>query len=234
MGLMNTRLQSVVGRWRTAPDPSRITAQFHQLYYDSQVWRNTYWFGIETQKCPLDMWVYQEIVHELRPDVIIETGTWNGGSALYLASIFDLLGSGRVITVDIEVKEGRPEHPRITYLSGRSSTAPEVLSEVRSLVGAQDSVMVILDSDHGERHVLDELGLYSPLVSPGQYLIVEDTNINGHPVLPGFGPGPMEAVDKFIAEAIDFTIDASKEKLFMTFNPRGYLKRKGSMSQPGG
>ena len=86
--------------------------------------------------------------------------------------------------------------------------------------------MVVLDSDHHRDHVLAELRTYSALVTPGSYLIVEDTNINGHPVRPEFGPGPMEAVDEFLRESPDFAIDPEREKFFLTFNPRGFLRRR--------
>ena len=86
--------------------------------------------------------------------------------------------------------------------------------------------MVILDSDHSRDHVFAELQAYASLVGPGDYLIVEDTNVNGHPVHPDFGPGPTEAVDDFLAENDSFFIDESREKYFMTFNPRGYLRRR--------
>ena len=85
--------------------------------------------------------------------------------------------------------------------------------------------MVILDSDHRKDNVLAELRAYSPLVQPGDYLIVEDTNVNGHPLVPDFGPGPMEAVDEFLATDDSFEIDPAREKFYMTFNPRGYLRR---------
>ena len=85
--------------------------------------------------------------------------------------------------------------------------------------------MVILDSDHGKDHVLNELRTYSPFVTKGSYLIVEDTNINGHPVLHDFGPGPMEAVEDFLKENQNFTVDKSKEKFYLTFNPKGYLRK---------
>jgi cephalosporin hydroxylase len=196
------------------------------MYYDSNVYRRTYWRGVETQKCPLDLWIYQEILHELRPDVIVETGTFNGGSAFYLATLFDVLGGGRVITVDLEPQPNLPVHPRITYISGLSSAAPEAVSRVRALLKPGESVMVILDSDHSRNHVLDELRLYARMVTPGQYLIVEDTNINGHPALPAFGPGPMEALDDYLKEDDAFEIDPNREKFYMTFNPRGYLKRR--------
>jgi cephalosporin hydroxylase len=145
-----------------------------------------------------------------------------------MASLFDLLGSGRVITVDLEPQPNLPTHPRITYVSGLSSTAPEAISKVKASIGDGAVVMVILDSDHSRNHVLDELRIYGPMVTPGQYLIVEDTNVNGHPVLPEFGPGPMEALDAYLKESDLFEIDSNREKFYMTFNPRGYLKRRRS------
>lgn len=202
-----------------------VIERFHALYYDSQVWTQTFWLGVPTQKCPLDLWIYQEILAEKRPDLIIETGTAAGGSALYLASIGDQLGSGHVVTIDVEARDDRPRHPRITYLTG-SSTDPEVLSAAAALRRPGGSVMVVLDSDHSAGHVLAELDWYAPLVTRGQYLIVEDTNVNGHPVLHNFGPGPMEAVEEFLHRTADFEIDLEREKLRMTFNPRGYLRRR--------
>lgn len=202
-----------------------VTEAFHRLYYDTAVWKDTYWLGTPAQKCPLDLWVYQEILHEQRPDLILETGTAHGGSALYLASLCDLLGRGEIVTVDIYPIEDRPVHDRITYLTG-SSTAPEAVSELERLADGRESVLVILDSDHSRDHVLDELRIYSRFVSPGGYLIVEDTNVNGHPVFAEHGPGPMEAVDEFLAETDEFEVDASREKFFMTFNPRGFLRKR--------
>ncbi len=199
--------------------------EFHQLYYGSVVWMQTFWRGVPTQKCPLDLWIYQEILHELRPDLIVETGTADGGSAYYLASICDLFDSGRIVTVDIE-RRSRPRHRRIAYLEGRTSTDPEVVAEVRRRIGRRDRVMVILDSDHSRDHVRAELEAYAPLVTPGQYLIVEDTNVNGNPVLPEFGSGPAEALTEWLVGRDDFEVDRSREKFGLTFNPGGYLRRR--------
>ena len=85
--------------------------------------------------------------------------------------------------------------------------------------------MVILDSDHRKPHVLEELRIYGRLVPKGSYVVVEDSNINGHPVFPGYGPGPMEALEEFLAENKDFAIDETMEKHLMTFNPKGYLRK---------
>jgi cephalosporin hydroxylase/ubiquinone/menaquinone biosynthesis C-methylase UbiE len=207
-----------------------IPDEFHEIYYDSWVWRHTYWMGVQALKCPLDLWVYQEILFEIRPQFIIETGTAAGGSALFLASICDLLGEGQVVTVDVNALAGRPEHSRITYLQG-SSTSDVILSEIKGIVGDARRVLVILDSDHSRDHVLQELRCYSPIVTSGSYLIVEDTNINGHPVLELNGPGPMEGVEAFLTESDDFTTDREREKFFLTFNPKGYLRKAGDIGR---
>ncbi len=202
--------------------------QFHRLYYDAgglgRTWASTRWLGIPTQKCPFDLWIYQEILFELKPDVIIECGTADGGSALFLASLCDLLGKGRVVTVDIKENPARPKHPRITYLLG-SSTAERIVDQIRQSIHEGDTVMAVLDSDHRKEHVVNELRIYSRLVTVGSYLIVEDTNLNGHPVAPSFGPGPLEAVHEFLERNGDFVVDRTREKFLLTFNPGGYLRR---------
>lgn len=204
-----------------------VVRRFHDLYY--RRWLagsdtiNLSWFGYQLLKCPLDVWLYQELLVRTRPAVVVEAGTYCGGSALYMAMILDQIGHGRVITVDIDPKPDRPQHPRITYLTG-SSTDPQIVAQVRDAVG-QDRAMVILDSDHSADHVHQEMLLYNSLVQVGDYLIVEDTNVNGHPVWPDFGAGPMEAVDRFLSETDAFVIDKGCERFLLTMNPRGYLKR---------
>ena len=163
-----------------------------------------------------------------RPDLVIETGTYLGGSALFLANICDALGAGSVISIDLELGAygPLPEHPRISYLKG-SSVDPAVVGEVRAEVTESANVMIILDSLHTYDHVLAELRAYAPLVSPGGYVIVEDTNVNGHPVLPMWGPGPMEAVDSYVNEQPGLVVDSACEKFMLTSNPRGFLRRVG-------
>ncbi|MFX0133374.1 MAG: CmcI family methyltransferase [Candidatus Hodarchaeota archaeon] len=202
----------------------RIIEQFHILYYQIlRAWdNNTFWFGTPIQKFPLDLWIYQEIIFKLKPDLIIECGTANGGSAYFLASLFDLLDNGRIITIDIENKNDRPKNKRITYLLG-SSTSQIIVDQVKNLINDQDKILVILDSDHHKEHVLNELRIYSKFVTIGSYLIVEDTNLNGHPVRAEYGPGPMEAVKEFLKKNKNFKIDKTREKLHITFNPNGYL-----------
>jgi cephalosporin hydroxylase len=199
---------------------------FANLYHESQgsTWNNTFWRGVRTQKLPLDAWIFQEIIHETQPDVVVEAGTFQGGSAYFMASLMDLIGKGRVITIDIDDYPRKPRHDRITYLIG-SSTSDEIVTKVRSLIGENDKVMVVLDSDHRAEHVLNELRIYGEMVTVGNYLIAEDTNVNGHPVKPEFGPGPWEAVQAFLKENKSFTVDTKREKLLLTFNPGGYLIR---------
>lgn len=206
-------------------DRQSVIDSFHRLYYESGVWMRTSWLGVPTQKCPLDLWVYQEILFELRPDLIVETGTASGGSALFLASICDLLGKGRILTIDIAAQPERPVHSRIRYRQG-SSIAPEIIAEVRSEVRGMECVMVILDSDHSQAHVEEELQLYAPFVTAGSWLILEDTNVNGRPVAAHHGPGPAEALETFLAQTNEFEVDAEREKFFMTFNPKGFLRRR--------
>jgi cephalosporin hydroxylase len=209
-------------------DEAAVVEQFHRLYFDARAfnmtWRNTFWLGHQILKCPLDLWIYQEIITALRPAAVVETGTAFGGSALYLASICDLIDHGKVVTIDVEPREGRPTHPRITYLNG-SSTADDTFARVRNEVSDCDTILVILDSDHRKDHVLAEMRRYGPLVSQNSYMIVEDTNLNGHPVDPDFGPGPSEAVEEFLADDHTFTVDRTKEKLYLSFNPGGFLKK---------
>ena len=171
----------------------------------------------------MDLWIYQEIIWQNKPDLLIETGTAFGGSALFFASVFDLLKNGRVISIDL-YSRNVPKHKRIEYLVG-SSTDREIIKTIKRKIKNKEKVMVVLDSDHTKNHVLEELKLYSKLVSPGQYLIVEDTIINGHPVYKDFGPGPYEAIKEFLKININFEIDKCREKFLISNNLNGFLKK---------
>lgn len=215
------------GPGRRSSDEETIRA-FHELYYERTrrdgTWYDTSWLGRPVWKCPLDLWVYQELLVKLRPDFVIKTGTHHGGSAVYLASIMDLIGTGRVISIDIADPRGLPAHPRVTLLQGASGSE-EIVREVMAMTRNTRSVMVILDSSHRAAHVRKELRTYSDFVSPGSYMVVEGTNMNGHPVRPDFGPGPMEAVEEFLAQDERFAVDEACEKFLLTFNPSGFLRR---------
>ncbi len=205
-----------------------IVEKFHKLYYSngSRTWSgNTSWLGYKVLKCPLDLFIYQEIIYETNPDIIIETGTGSGGTTHLLASICDFINHGKVISIDTENtnhKSHLPHHQRITYITG-SSISENIINQIESIIREKDKLMVILDSDHHKNHVLQELNIYSQFISKENYLIVEDTNIN-HPNPTNF-EGPMEAIEEFLKTDSNFIIDESKHKFYLTFNPRGYLKR---------
>jgi cephalosporin hydroxylase len=192
-----------------------------------RVWENTYWLGMRVQKNPMDLWNYQEIMVQTQPRVIIETGVFDGGSIFYLAVLGGLAGVEDVVGIDIEIRDTTAplkSISNVTLIQG-SSTDPAVVEQVRALAAGRPA-LVILDSDHARDHVLNEMRLYREFVPVGGYMIVEDSNVNSHPVYPAHGPGPHEAIHAFLEENDDFEIDKFRcEKFYLTFNPDGYLKR---------
>ena len=212
----------------------QVANAFHTIYYHHargeplrRAWEDTYWLGMRVHKNPMDLWNYQEIMTRLRPRVIVETGVHMGGSILYYATMGMLTGVEQVIGIDIKIFDTAAplrQLTNVTLIEG-SSTDPDVVDQVRGLVAGR-SALVILDSDHARDHVLQEMRLYHEFVPMGGYLIVEDSNVNSHPVYPQHGPGPFEAIDLFLAENDQFEIDTYRcEKFYLTFNPNGYLKR---------
>jgi cephalosporin hydroxylase len=201
-----------------------IKRAFEIIYWHDYTWNSTKWMGVSALKYPSDAWSYQEIIYDTKPDLIIETGTKYGGSAFFLANLLDLLGAGRIVTIDIEETKNRPIHSRIHYLTG-SSTSQEILRSVDQFASQAKRIMVILDSDHSEKHVYEELLAYQRFVSQDCYLIVEDTNVNGHPVCHKHGPGPMEAIQHFLPDHPEFRTDLERERLGITAHPQGFLKR---------
>jgi cephalosporin hydroxylase len=199
---------------------------FENICYDSpkSTWDSTSWLGVPCKKYPTDLWIYQEIIFENKPDLIIETGTLCGGSAFYLGCLLDLVGHGHVISIDLEFREGRPLHNRVIYITG-SSTEASTIEQLEPLLRNSASRMVILDSDHRKAHVEEELRIYSRYVTRGQYLIVEDSSINGHPVYGKFGPGPFEAIATFLKRTDDFVVDKTRERFFLSTNHNGNLRR---------
>lgn len=200
---------------------------FHTLYFDDRKWQFK-WLGVNCWQNSFDMWIKQEIIYEVSPDFIIETGTSYGGTALFYAMLLEQIGKGHIISIDVDpkledAKRYQVFNNRCTVLKG-DSTSEEVFLEVAKRVKDR-KVIVILDSDHSKEHVLKELELYAPLVSISSYIIVEDTNLNGHPIEPNFGPGPYEAVQEFLKHNNNFVVDKEREKLPITFCPSGYLKR---------
>jgi len=207
-----------------------VSEEFHKWYFNSEVWNNgkTSYFGIPMMKCPLDLWVYQELIFRVKPRVIIETGTWLGGSAQFLANtvLLSHVQNPLVITIDIAPAVRGIKHMHVLQLVG-SSISNEALVRCKQEIADRSNgpVMVILDSNHRKDHVLAEMNMYAPLVTDSSYMIVEDTNVNEHPVFPDHGPGPYEAVTEFLADYRGFVIDKECEKYGLTFNPSGYLKK---------
>ena len=208
-----------------------IARDFHRLYYDGpagagRVHHRTTWMGVPCLKTPLDLWIYQEILFETRPALVVETGSHRGGSALFLAHALDAIGrAAEIVSIDVLADPGRPAHPRIRWVTG-SSSDPRVVDPIFAGRDPAEPRLVILDSDHSTGHVLAELALLAPRVPRGGYLIVEDTNVNGHPVLPEHGPGPWEAVEEFLEKNPEWERDRSREKFLLTYNPGGYLRRR--------
>ena len=221
-------------QWQRSPSAElsdqEIKDRFAVLWgHSDDTWRENSFLGIRTLQNPLDVWITFEIIHKVKPDVIVETGTLYGGSAALWAMVLEHVNpQGRVITIDIEndsaeARELPISRRRVDYLIG-SSTAPEIVEEVRRRVEGK-RVLVILDSMHNMHHVLDELRAYAPMVPRGSYIVVQDTAMNGHPTAPDYGPGPYEAIEAFLAETSDFVADRSQERHMMTNNPMGFLKR---------
>ena len=183
------------------------------------------YFGVPAIKNPLDFWMYQEIIFDLKPAVIVEIGTNIGGTALALAHILDHIGQGFVVSVDLDhskVPALVKNHPRIRLVTG---DVCECFSTVRDLCTGRMPVMVIEDSSHTYGNTLNVLRKYSAIITQGSYFIVED-GICHHGLEVGPKPGPYEAVEQFLREDGDFEVDRSKEAYLITWNPKGYLRRK--------
>lgn len=206
---------------------TEVISAFHRLFYASrQTHGMTFFEGVPVLKNPMDLWVHQEIVWDLRPTLIIETGTAYGGSALFFARQLDRVGSGMVISIDLDPAEKLPQHPRVSYVRGFSSVLGDVIKAVTKIASTHERVMVVLDSDHAARHVRAELDAYAPLVTPGQFLVVEDTNLNGRPVDIDWkgGPGPGIAVDAWLPEHPEFARAVMAERYLLTFHT--WLRRE--------
>lgn len=192
----------------------------------STEWDNK-WFGITIQQYPNDLMIYQELIYQLKPDLIVEAGTFHGGNAIYMATLLDVVNpKGKIITIDIDPQEwqatvAKLDLPgkdrllqRIAFIEG-SSTSPAVFEKVSKLATKDATVMVLLDSLHTKDHVLAEMKLYAPLVTRNSYLIVNDTQ---------WGE-PLEAIREFGAEAHGFEVDRKIDHYMVSCAHEGFLKR---------
>lgn len=184
------------------------------------------WLGRPVWQNVLDLWSLQEAIAQTKPGVLLETGTNRGGSALFYAHLFDLLGHGRVITVDVERLHSL-EHDRVEFLTGSSLDEDVLLAMREGARTADGPVMVVLDSDHSAEHVLEEMHVYAPLVTPGSLMLVQDGVIDTLPMFSAFRPGPRAAIEAFLAETADFELDTRLDKRFLvTHHPSGWLRRR--------
>ncbi len=186
----------------------------------------TSWAGAPIWQNVLDLWTIQETISEVRPALLIETGTNMGGSALFYAHLMDLLGEGRVLTIDI-VELHELDHPRVEFLHG-SSTDSAIVERVRAAAAAADGpVMVILDGNHDRDHVAQELELYAPLVTPGSFLLSQDGVIDRLEIFRDSRPGPLPANRDFLARHPEFEHDRERnERFLVTHHPLGWLRRR--------
>jgi cephalosporin hydroxylase len=211
---------------------SAVADEYHKWYFGSMRWMKNSWAGIPCWKFPTDMWSYQEILQRVKPSLVIEFGSLAGGSAVFFADVMRNTGQPfKVLSVDVSHKVLDPaarQVPDIEFLES-SSTIPAVAEHIQRLKEEYPGkIFAILDSEHAMDHVLAEMKLLRPLLSAGDYLVVEDTMLNGHPVLPLFGPGPYEAVEAYEREfPHDYRHDVDQEKKFgFTAAPNGFLIRK--------
>lgn len=195
------------------------------------------WLGVPIIQIPPDVMVTQELIWQTRPQFIVETGVARGGSLIFYASILEMIGEGRVIGIDIDIRahnrdsiEAHPMSKHIDLIEG-SSIAPEMIEDVAARIRGAERVMVILDSNHTHDHVLEELRLYSPFVQPGQFLIVADTVVEDIPAQAHrprpWGPGnnPGTAAQAFLRENDRFVADpVANGKLLISSSYGGYLQ----------
>jgi cephalosporin hydroxylase len=198
---------------------------YHQ---DRIVFEKVQWMGVQALKNPLDCWIYQEILWEVRPEVVVEIGSFAGGSTLYFCHLCDLIGQGLVVSLDADRSHFQVQHLRLVEITG-DCWEPAVTARVAALCAGKRT-MVVHDAEHTQDAVLRALRLYADFVSPGSYFIVEDgiVDVFDPRVSPQLGwdrPGPLAAIREFLREDKRFVIDKSRERYLITYNPCGFLRR---------
>ena len=183
-----------------------------------------FFLGLPMRQIPTDNWLVSELIHQIQPDYIIEAGTLYGGSAIYYASQLQFVNpEAKVISIDInrdQIDPAAMAHPlwdeRVIFIEG-SSTAPEVIEQIRAKIGKDKKVLVTLDTLHAPDHVMKELELYSQFVSKDSYMILQDTYYDGLP----------EVLDKFLDDNEGWSQDSKLDERFIFTKYRGgFLKRK--------
>jgi len=232
---MSSQRQAVVKRLLSAFLPvyrltiGRVVKKLFMLDLVTQTenFRHVKWLGQPLWQNTTDLWTIQEVIVDIRPALLIETGTYEGGSARFYASLMDLMDHGRVLTIDLS---RRPEidHPRVTFIPG-SSTDGSVVARVHAEgAGTDGPVMVILDSDHRQAHVAAELEAYASLVTPGSYILVQDGIMDELlPALRKDTPGPVPAIRGFLESHPEFVEDKElSDRFLITSHPHGWLRRR--------
>ena len=212
-------------------------------------WDNKYvysfsWLGRPIIQLPEDMVRIQEVIYNIKPDVIIETGIAHGGSLVFYASLLKCIGKGRVIGIDIDIRphnrKAIESHELCNYLTliEGSSIHPEIVTQVRQHIGPEDTVLVVLDSCHSKQHVMEELKAYSPLVTPGSYAVVTDGIMHWLGNAPRTEDdwswnNPKQAAEDFVATHPEFVVDNPVFPFneggiteMVTYWPGAWLKRR--------
>lgn len=214
-----------------------LALEWTKTSWNLELWKTIKWMGVPILQWPTDLIILQEIIFECKPKFIIETGTYQGGTAVYFASLLRLLNNnGKVISIDIslpaETRRQISRHPLgkdiILYEGDSASAAIE--KKVRQELNDEKNILVFIDSDHGYEHVFKELQIYSKFVPVGGYLCAFDTIVKD---LSDMSKGrkewltdnPARAVTDFLKINDDFIIDKTRNRLLVTWAPDGFLKR---------
>ena len=211
--------------------------EFNEVSNKNKYSYNFSWMGRPIIQYPQDMIMMQELIWDIKPDLIIETGIAHGGSLIFYASLMELIGKGEVLGIDIDIREhnkieieAHPMAKRINMILG-SALDTSVLEKVSEFAKGKKTIMVCLDSNHTHDHVLEELNLYSNFTTIGSYCVVFDTIVEDLPK--GMydrpwdvGNNPKTAVFEFLKTNDNFVIDKNIDnKLLISVAPDGYLKR---------
>lgn len=221
------------------PELEETSLKWIRTAWENKMDYEVSWFGVPIIQNPYDMVLMQELIFKIKPDVIIEAGIAHGGSLIFYASLLKLLGKGRVIGIDIDIRRHNKKvlikHPfieNVTMIQG-SSIDKSVIKKINKLIKSSDTVLVILDSNHTYEHVYQELNLYKDFVTNNSYFVVFDTFMPKLDKLKGAARdvkinNPLRAVEKFLSENKNFIIDKDYNKFFVSSAPNGFLKKISS------
>jgi cephalosporin hydroxylase len=219
-------------------ETAELARQWTKVMWNASLWKQVHWLGVPVLQWPTDLILMQELITKLRPNCILETGLHLGGTAVFYASILQLLGlEPRVISIDLQVHPDARKNieasafARNIHLIEGDSKSESVHQELRRLLGGEKNVLVCLDSDHSYAHTLAELRLFSQYVPVGGYMVLFDTICRELADTPNGNPSwthdsPMTALVEFLAENPSFASDPDCEKFLVTFAPKGFLVRK--------